>query len=179
MFLGLHLYISAHFKSPYILSVKQRYVKQVLPKTNLGISASLPPTSENVGYSPAACVSCTMCNVTEPLQNVADCYGTLREPHWTFTECYGTVTGTENIGLRLSVASHCQISSKSVKRLQRYCDFSSFFFQDSGSPPSWICFPRYWTTQDVYLMVSTATQNLVGIHAAQFPWYERLNILRG
>jgi len=31
--------------------------------------------------------------------------------------------------------------------------------------PSWICFPRYCTTVDAYLVVFTATQNLVGIHA--------------
>jgi len=37
--------------------------------------------------------------------------------------------------------------------------------QDGGRPPSWICFPCYWTTLDVYLVVFTATQNLVGIHA--------------
>jgi len=40
----------------------------------------------------------------------------------------------------------------------------SRLFQDGGRTPSWIC-PRYWTTHDAYLVVFTATQNLVGIHA--------------
>jgi len=37
-------------------------------------------------------------------------------------------------------------------------------FQDGGRPPSWICFPCYWTTHDAYLVVFTAMQNLVAIH---------------
>jgi len=61
-------------------------------------------------------------------------------------------------------ASPRQSSSKSVKRLQRYRDFS--IFQDGGRQPSWICFPRFWITHEAYLVVFTGVQNLVGIHAA-------------
>jgi len=63
----------------------------------------------------------------------------------------------------VSDALHCRISWKLVKQLWRYCDFSSF--QDGDRPQFWICFPRCWTTHDAYLVVITATQNLVGIHA--------------
>jgi len=37
--------------------------------------------------------------------------------------------------------------------------------QDGGCPPSWICFPSYWTTYEAYLLVFTSMQNLLGIHA--------------
>ena len=38
-------------------------------------------------------------------------------------------------------------------------------FEDGGRPPSWICFPRYWTTFETYLLIFTGMQNLLGIHA--------------
>jgi len=61
-------------------------------------------------------------------------------------------------------ASTCQISSKSVKQLQRYCDLT-VFFQNGGSPPSWICWAPIGTTHDEFLLVSIVVQNLVEIDA--------------
>jgi len=55
----------------------------------------------------------------------------------------------------------CQISSKSVNPLWRYCNFS--IFQDGGRLPSWIWLGHIWTTHRDYLMVSV--QNLVVINA--------------
>jgi len=50
---------------------------------------------------------------------------------------------------------------------QMFAGISQFFdfFQDDGHPPSWICLPRLWITDEAYLLVCTAVQNLVGIHA--------------
>jgi len=47
---------------------------------------------------------------------------------------------------RPSRSSPCQISSKLVKPLRRYRNFS--IFQDGGCPSSWICFPRLWITHE-------------------------------
>ena len=44
--------------------------------------------------------------------------------------------------VRVQYASLYQISSKSVKRLQRYGDLTVFF--NGGRPPSWICWGAYW-----------------------------------
>jgi len=44
--------------------------------------------------------------------------------------------------VRGQYASPCQISQKSVKRLQRYGDY--IFFENGGRPPYWICWVRYW-----------------------------------
>ena len=60
-------------------------------------------------------------------------------------------------------ASFYQISSKSIKRLQRYGDLT--FFQNGGRPPSWICWAPIWTSHDDHLMVSIVVQNLVKINA--------------
>ena len=38
-------------------------------------------------------------------------------------------------------------------------------FQDGGRPPYWICYRHIWTIHEVYLVVSIAEQNLVGIDA--------------
>jgi len=54
--------------------------------------------------------------------------------------------------LEVPAASTCQISSKSVKWLRRFCEFS-------------ILRPLSWTTHEAYLVVVTGVQNLVGIHA--------------
>ena len=62
----------------------------------------------------------------------------------------------------VSDASSCQISSKSVKHLQRYQNFS--IFQDGGRPPFWICLTHFWTTHEAHLVVFLGVQNLVGIH---------------
>jgi len=61
-------------------------------------------------------------------------------------------------------ASSCQISSKSVKRLQRYGDLT-VFFQNGGRPPSSICCAPIGITHDDHLMVSIVVQNLVEIDA--------------
>jgi len=61
-------------------------------------------------------------------------------------------------------ASLYQILSKSVKRLQRYSDLT-FFFQNGGRPPSWICWVLIGTTHDDFLLVSIVVQNLVEIDA--------------
>ena len=61
-------------------------------------------------------------------------------------------------------SSLCQISSKSVNPLRRYCDFS-LFFQDGGRPPSWICWGNIWTIHEEYLVISITVQNLVMIDA--------------
>jgi len=61
-------------------------------------------------------------------------------------------------------ASSCQISSKSVKRLQRYGDLT-VFFQNGGRPPSWICWAPIGTIHDDLLMVSFVVHNLVEIDA--------------
>ena len=60
-------------------------------------------------------------------------------------------------GAEIPDASSCQILSKSVKRLKRYCNFS--IFQDGGRPPSWICFPHFWTTHEAHLVVFIGVQN--------------------
>jgi len=60
-------------------------------------------------------------------------------------------------------ASSLQILCLSVKLLQRYDCFS--IFQDGGRPPYWICYRHIWTIHEVYLVVSIAEQNLVGIDA--------------
>jgi len=57
-----------------------------------------------------------------------------------------------------------QISSKSVKRLHRYGDLT-VFFQNGGSPPSWISWAPIGTTHDDLLMVSIVLQSLVEIDA--------------
>ena len=61
-------------------------------------------------------------------------------------------------------ASLYQISSKSVKRLQRY-GVLTFFFENGGRPPSWICWAHNETTHGDFLMVSIVVQNLVEIDA--------------
>jgi len=60
-------------------------------------------------------------------------------------------------------ASLYQISSNSVKRLQRYGDLTVFL--SNGRPPSWIRWARIGTTLDDNLMVSIVVQNLVEIDA--------------
>jgi len=57
-----------------------------------------------------------------------------------------------------------QISSKSVKRLQKYSDLTGFF-QNGGRPPSWICWAPIATTHDDHLVVSIVLPNLVKIDA--------------
>jgi len=63
-------------------------------------------------------------------------------------------------------ASSCQISSKSIKRLQadRYGDLT-VFFQNGGGPPSWICRARIRTSREDYSVVFIVVLNLVGIAA--------------
>jgi len=39
------------------------------------------------------------------------------------------------------------------------------FFQNGGSPPSWICYARVRTTHEGYLVVFIIVQNLIGIDA--------------
>jgi len=51
---------------------------------------------------------------------------------------------------------------KSVKRLPRYGDLT--VFQNSGRPPSWICWV-HWTIYDDYSVVSIVVQNLVELGA--------------
>ena len=58
--------------------------------------------------------------------------------------------------------SACQISSKSVKRSPRCGDLT--VFQNSGRPPSWICWVP-WTIYDDYSVVSIVVQNLVELGA--------------
>jgi len=65
--------------------------------------------------------------------------------------------------VRVQCASLYQISSKSVKRLQRYGVFNSFL--NGGRPPSWISWVLIGTTHDDRLMVSIVVQNLVEIDA--------------
>jgi len=65
---------------------------------------------------------------------------------------------------RVQYALLYQISSKSVKRLQRYGDLT-VFFQNGGRSPSWICWAPIGTTRDDHLMVSIVVQNLVEIDA--------------
>jgi len=65
--------------------------------------------------------------------------------------------------VRGQCASSCQISSKSVKRLQRYGDLTVFL--NGGRPPSWICWAPIGTTHDDFLMVSIVVQTLVEIDA--------------
>jgi len=57
-------------------------------------------------------------------------------------------------------ASACQISSKSVKRLQRYDDLTVFFAKWRPSP-SWICWACIGTTRGDYLVVCIVALNLV------------------
>jgi len=71
--------------------------------------------------------------------------------------------GQRVVEVHVHGASPCQIWSKSVKRLWRYHIFS--IFQDGGRPPSWICLPHFWTTNEAYMVVFICVQNLVGIHA--------------
>jgi len=66
--------------------------------------------------------------------------------------------------LRDEYASLYQISSKSVKRLQRYSDVT-VFFQNGGRPSSWISWAPIGTTHDDHLMVCIVVQNLVEIDA--------------
>jgi len=70
----------------------------------------------------------------------------------------------DRYAVRGQYASLYQILSKSVKRLQRYSDLS-FFFQNGGRPPSWICWALIGTTHDEFLLVSSVVQNLVEIDA--------------
>jgi len=63
--------------------------------------------------------------------------------------------------VRVQYASLYQISSKSVKRLQRYGNLTVFL--NGGRPPSWICLVPIGTTHDDHLMVSIVVQNLVEI----------------
>jgi len=46
-----------------------------------------------------------------------------------------------------------------VVEIWRFFDF----FQDGGSPPSWICDANVWTTHEGHLVVFITVQNLVGI----------------
>ena len=59
-------------------------------------------------------------------------------------------------------ASLRQILRRSVKPFQRWPIFD---LQDGGRPPSWICFTRFGTTHEEYLVVFVAVQNLVVIGA--------------
>jgi len=81
-------------------------VNKSSPKS-FGKNASLQPSRRRM-HSPASCVSCIICNVTEPLQNVtegaerygavrsvAGRYGTLREHYGAVTLRYGTIS--ENV----------------------------------------------------------------------------------
>jgi len=65
--------------------------------------------------------------------------------------------------VRGQYASLYQISSKSVKRLQRYGNLT--FFQHGGRPPSWISWAPIGTTHEDQLRVSIVVQNLVEIDA--------------
>jgi len=66
--------------------------------------------------------------------------------------------------VRVQYGSLYQISSKSVKQLQRYGDLT-VFFQNGSRPPSWICWAPIGTTHDDHWMVSIVVQNLVEIDA--------------
>jgi len=46
-------------------------------------------------------------------------------------------------------------------------------FQDDGRPPSWTCFPCYWT----YIWWSLLLRKIWLKSMIYFPWYERLKIL--
>ena len=65
--------------------------------------------------------------------------------------------------VRVQNSSLYQISSKSVKWLQRYGDLTVIL--NGGRPPSWICWVPIGTTHDDRLMVSIVVQNLVEIDA--------------
>ena len=70
-----------------------------------------------------------------------------------------------------------QITSQSVKRLQRYGDLT--FFQHGGRSPSWISWAPIGTTHDDHLRVSIVVQNLVEIDAVvsiswNFQFFARL-----
>jgi len=69
---------------------------------------------------------------------------------------------SHRVAVRGKFASRYQISSKSVKRLQRYGVLTGFF-QNGGRPPSWICWAPIGTTHGDFLMVSIVVQNLVEI----------------
>jgi len=60
-------------------------------------------------------------------------------------------------------ASLCQISSKSLKPLPRYDDFS--IIQDGGRPPFWICDACVGTTHEGHLVVFSTVKNLAEIDA--------------
>jgi len=68
------------------------------------------------------------------------------------------------------------MSSKSVKRLQRYGDLT-FFFQNGGRPPSWISWAPIGTTHDDHLMVPIVLQNLAEIDAVVSIFFKTFNIL--
>jgi len=53
-------------------------------------------------------------------------------------------------------------------RSNRCVDMVIFrFFKNGGSPPSWICDARVWTTHERNLVVFITVQNLVGIDNVQ------------
>ena len=81
-------------------------------------------------------------------------------------------------GTESQYASPSQISCRSVELLRRHSRFS--VSQDSGRPPSWICFACIWTTHEEHLLVFVSVQNLVGIGAvvSNFRWYASFNVLR-
>jgi len=60
-------------------------------------------------------------------------------------------------------ASSCKILWRLVEPFRRNGRFS--IFQDGGRPPSWICFTRFGTTYEEYLVVFVSVQNLVVIGA--------------
>jgi len=64
--------------------------------------------------------------------------------------------------VRGQYASSCQVSSKSVKRLQRCGDLTVFF--QNGGRPSWICWAHTGTTHDDYMVVSIVVQNFFEIN---------------
>jgi len=71
-----------------------------------------------------------------------------------------------------------QISSKWAKRLHRYGDLTDFF-QNSGRPPSWICWARIGTTHNDHSVVSIVALNLVKIDVVvsiiwNFQYFARL-----
>jgi len=60
----------------------------------------------------------------------------------------------------------CIIVLNFIKIGQKVAEISRFSnFQDGGCPPSWMCLPRFWTTQETYLMIFTGMQNLIVIQA--------------
>jgi len=83
--------------------------------------------------------------------------------HLGFSKIRNNFNGQSAV--RGQYASSCQISSKSVKRLQRYGDLTGFL-QNGGRSPSWICWACIKTTHDDHLAVSISVQNLVEIDAA-------------